>query len=227
MKRIIATLILISACSISLLAQNTETRSLDNFSAISIGEAIKLVLVPGNKNEAKIVADNIDLDEIETRVSGSRLKIELTGNRYRNIEVEITLTYKELEDLSVSSAARVKTKGAIKAEDFEVSVSSAGFARLEVDASMIDADVSSSGELELEGKATSQRVGVSSAGVYDSYDMACEDTYVRASSAGSAKVSASKKIDAKASSAGSVKYRGNPDKVYVSASSGGSTSKSN
>ena len=83
------------------------------------------------------------------------------------------------------------------------------------------------GELVLEGKASSQRAGVSSAGEYMGYDLDCEETYVRASSAGSARVSASKKIDAKASSAGSVKYKGNPDKVYVNASSGGSAKKAN
>jgi hypothetical protein len=227
MKRITTTLIIIVALATVVFAQQTETRKLDNFSAISVGEAIELILVPGNKNEAKITADNIDLDEIETKVFGSRLKIELAGNRYKNIDVEITLTYKSLEELSVSSAANVTTKGAIRAEEFEVSVSSAGFAGLEVEAKEIDVEVSSSGELELEGRTVSQRVGVSSAGEYKGYDLACEDTYVRASSAGSARVSASKKIDAKASSAGSVKYKGNPDKVYVSSSSGGSTSKSN
>ena len=222
-------LIILFACSLGLVAQaqDTETRKLDDFTAISVGEAIKVILVPGNKNEAKIIADNVDLDEIETRVSGGKLKIELSGNRYKNIEVEITLTYKNIEELSVSSAANVKTKGVLKADKLEVSVSSAGYARLEVDAGSVDVSVSSSGELELEGRATSQRAGVSSAGEYNGYDMESEEAYIKASSAGSARVSVSKKIDASASSAGSVKYRGNPDKVYVNASSGGSASKSN
>jgi len=227
MKKLTAILFLVTAVTISAFSQNTETRSLDNFSAVSVGEAIKLVLIPGNKNEAKIMATNVDLDEIETRVFGSRLKIELSGNRYRNIEVEIQLTYKQLEELDVSSAANVTTKGAIKADELEISVSSAGNARLEVEVASIDAEVSSSGDLVLAGKATAQRVNVSSAGEYKSYDLACDDTYARASSAGSARLMASKKIDAKASSAGSIKYKGNPDKVYVSSSSGGSVSKTN
>ena len=227
MKRTIATFILLAGFSLTVLAQNTETRSLDDFNAVGIGEAIKLVLVQGNKNEAKITAHNVDLDDIETRVSGDKLKIELSGNNYRNIEVEITLTYKNLAELSVSSAANVTTKGPIRSKEHEISVSSAGYARLEVDAQEIEVSVSSSGELVLEGKASSQRAGVSSAGEYMGYDLDCEETYVRASSAGSARVSASKKIDAKASSAGSVKYKGNPDKVYVNASSGGSAKKAN
>ena len=227
MKKVLTIIFLVAAMATTGLAQNTETRSLDDFSAISIGEAIKLVLVPGNKNEAKITADNVDLDEIETRVFGSKLKIELTGSRYKNIEVEIRLTYKSLEELSVSSAASVWTDGPIKTEDLEISVSSAGDARLDIDVNEVDVSASSSGNLVLKGKTISQRVGVSSAGVYKAYDLACEDAYVRASSAGSARVSASKKIDAKASSAGSIKYKGDPDKVYVNSSSGGSAGKAN
>jgi hypothetical protein len=227
MKRSITTFLFAFAIISNLFAQNTDTRDIDSFSAIGVGEAIKLILVPGNKNEAKIVAHNVDLDEIETRVSGSKLKIELSGNHYRNIEVEITLTYKNIEELSVSSAANVTTKGAIKADDLEISVSSAGYAKLEVEAVNLDVSVSSSGDLVVEGKATSQRVGVSSAGEYKGYDLSCDDTYVKASSAGSARVTANKKIDANASSAGSVKYKGSPDKVYVNASSGGSAGKAN
>lgn len=227
MRKLLATLLLAACFGSAVYAQNTETRKLDDFKTIGVGEAIELILIPGNKNEAKIVADNIDLEDIKTRVYGSTLKIELSGSNYRNIDVEITLTYKQLEELSVSSAADVKTRGAIKASDFEVSVSSAGSANLEVDATNIEVSVSSSGDLVLEGSATSQRVGVSSAGVYKGYDLNCDESYVKASSAGSARVTANKKIDARASSAGSVKYKGNPDKVYVNASSGGSASKSN
>lgn len=227
MKRLFATLFFVAGIISAVMAQSTETRSLDNFTAISIGEAIKLVLVPGNKNEAKITAQNIDLDEIETRVSGSKLKIELSGNRYRNVDVEIRLTYKNLEDLSVSSAARVRTEGPIKAEEIEISVSSAGDAKLEIEVKEVDVTVSSSGNLMLSGKAVSQRAGISSAGDYKAYELACEEAYVRASSAGSARVSVSKEIDANASSAGSIKYKGNPDKVYVNSSSGGSAGKTN
>ena len=59
MKRITTTLVIILALATAVIAQQTETRKLDNFSAISVGEAIELVLVPGNKNEAKIKADTI------------------------------------------------------------------------------------------------------------------------------------------------------------------------
>ena len=225
MRRTFIIFMLLTGIVFSVLAQEVETRSLSDFRMISVGEAISVTLISGNKNEAVIKVDNIDLEDISTEVRGDRLKIELDGYRHRNIDVSITLTYKKIEEISVSSAADVVTQGPIKSQSIDISVSSAGYAKLEIDAEEIDVDVSSSGELLLSGKIISQRVDVSSAGVYRAYELDCDDAYIRASSAGSARVSSSKKIDAKANSAGSVKYKGNPDKVYVSSGSGGHAGK--
>jgi hypothetical protein len=226
MYRILTFIILFAGIVVSVSAQESETRSLSDFSEVSVGEAISVILIPGTKNEAVIKVRNIDLEDVETNVSGGRLKIELSGNRYRNIDVEVTLTYESIDEVSVSSAADVVTKGPIKSASLQISVSSAGNAELDIIADEIDIDVSSSGDLTLSGKTSSQKVTVSSAGDYDAYDLECDEAYVRASSAGSARINAVKKIDAKASSAGSVNYRGNPDKVYVSSSSGGDINKS-
>ena len=70
----------ITAGALAVSAQETETRSLANFSELSVGEAISVVLIPGTKNEAVIKVRNIDLEDVETNVSGGRLKIELSGS---------------------------------------------------------------------------------------------------------------------------------------------------
>ena len=226
MKKLFVLIILLAGSFVSVIAQNSETRSLSDFSKVSVGEAISVTLIPGNKNEALIKVRNIDLEDVDTDVNGSRLRIELRGNNHGNIDVEVTLTYKSINGLSVSSAADVVTKGPIKSASLDISVSSAANADLDILAEEIDVDVSSAGDLTLSGKTTSQRVSVNSAGDYDGFDLECAEAYVRASSAGSARVNAAKKIDAKASSGGSVKYKGNPDKVYVNSSSGGDVYKS-
>lgn len=226
MNKIFVFIILLTGSTLSVFAQETETRSLSDFSQVSVGEAISVTLIPGNKNEAVVKVRNIDLEDVETDVRGGSLKIQLSGNRYRNIDVEITLTYKSIDGIHVSSAANVVTKGPIKSTSLDISVSSAAKADLEIVTDKIDVEVSSSGELELSGKTTSQRVSVSSAGEYHAYELSCDEAYVRASSAGSARINATKRLDARASSAGSVKYKGEPDKVYVNSSSGGDVRKS-
>ena len=90
MKKHFGILILLVVSAMSAIAQNTETRELSSFTELSVGEAINVILVPGSKNEAVIKARNIDLDDVETNVSGGRLKIELNGTRHNNIDVEVT-----------------------------------------------------------------------------------------------------------------------------------------
>ena len=58
------------------------------------------------------------------------------------------------------------------------------------------------------------------------YDLEAEEVLAKANSAGSVKVFATKLIDAKANSGGSIRYRGNPAKEYTSSNSGGSVRKS-
>ncbi|MEQ9007554.1 MAG: DUF2807 domain-containing protein, partial [Ekhidna sp.] len=71
------------------LAQSEETRSLSSFSEISAHEGIDVFIKAGDKEEARIVSDSHDLDEVLTEVSGGRLKIHLEGNNHRNIDVDV------------------------------------------------------------------------------------------------------------------------------------------
>lgn len=227
-------------------AQSEETRSLSSFSKVSTHEGIVVYLEEGNREEARIVSDNIDLEDILTDVSGSTLKIHLDGNNYRNVDVEVYVTYKSLTALRASSAGsiiakdRIETSGdfdvdvssagdvsaTIKADELSIDASSAGDAKLEVDVDEIDAEVSSSGDIEITGTARYQDVQASSSGDYDAYDVVCEEVEAGVSSGGSIKVNVTSKIDARASSGGSVRYKGSPKYVDVSSSSGGSVRKS-
>ncbi len=226
-------------------AQSEETRSLSSFSRISANEGIDVFIKQGDKEEARIVSRNIDLEDVLTDVSGSRLKIHLDGDRHRNIDVEVYVTYKSINAISVSSAASLRADGvvesdgdfdvsvssagdleaSIKADDLSLDVSSAGDAELIVNVDEIEADVSSSGDIEIEGTARMQDVQANSAGEYDGYDVESEEVDVSASSGGTVKVSVSEKVDARASSGGTVRYKGSPKYVDVSSSSGGSIKK--
>ncbi|WP_462250864.1 head GIN domain-containing protein [Ekhidna sp.] len=229
-------------------AQSEETRNLSSFSEVSAHEGIDVILKEGSKEEARIVSDSHDLDEVLTDVSSGRLKIHLEGNNHRNIDVKVYVTYKSLNGISASSAASITSDGAINAngEDFDVDVSSAGDieasienadeisidassagdAVLEVEANEVNADVASAGDIEISGVAKSQDVEASSSGDYDGYDLESEEVEASASSAGSVRVQATKRLDARASSGGSVRYKGNPEYLDANSSSGGSVRKS-
>ncbi len=226
-------------------AQSEETRSLSSFSRISANEGIDVFIKQGDKEEARVVARNIDLDDVLTDVSGDRLKIHLYGDNHRNVDVEVYVTYKSVNALSASSAASLRSEGlietngdfdvdvssagdleaSIKADELSIDVSSAGDAELTVEVDAIEADVSSAGDIEITGSARMQDVQANSSGDYDAYDVESEEVDVSASSGGSIKVNVSQKVDARASSGGSVRYKGSPRYVDVSSSSGGNVKK--
>ncbi len=206
--------------------QRQETRNLSSFSAISVGEAINVEITPGDTEEAVVEVDGTRLENVLTEVFGGRLKIRMARGNWRHVEVNVYVTYKQLEEIDVSSAADLTTNGTLVSDELEVEVSSAGDAELEIDVQELDVRVSSAGDLSIRGKAKEQYVRVSSSGDYDAYDLESEYAEVDTSSSGDARVNVSDKLEAEASSGGSVYYRGNPTKVYADSSSGGRVRKS-
>lgn len=208
-------------------AQETEERKVSSFEEIRVSQAITVYLKPGTSEKVRVEARGISLDEVLTEVSGSRLKIHLDDGNHRNHSVKVYVTYKRLSGITASSASGVFSEGVIKGEDLDISVSSAADVEVEVDVIELDVSVSSSGDLEVSGKSKYLTISASSAGGVDAYDLDASIVKVRASSAGSAKVSASEEIDARASSGASIRYKGSPNKSQTDSSSGGSVRKSN
>lgn len=207
-------------------AQDKETRDLRSFSSISVGEAINVEVTAGSEEKAVVEVDGTSVDNVMTEVFGDRLKIRMRQGNWRNISVNVYVTYKTLEEIDVSSAADLTSNGPIKGDNLDIEVSSAGDVDVEVDVDELEVRVSSAGDLTVEGRAREQYVKVSSSGDYDGYDLETEVAEVDASSSGDARVFVTKELEADASSSGSVYYKGNPTKVYADSSSGGRVRKS-
>jgi len=208
-------------------SQEKDERDVGSFERIKVGQGIEVELVEGENEKITITTSNIDIDRVVTEVRGDILRIYLDGNRFRNIEVKITVVYKELRGIIVQSTAQIYSKSTIKADDFSIDVSSAGSADLKIEASSIDIDVASAGSVNLSGIADEIKIGVNSSGSIRAYELEVEEAYIRANSAGSIRITVTKKIDARANSAGSIRYRGNPGKEFISSNSGGSVRRAN
>lgn len=213
--------------SVFILNAQSEERSVREFDAIKATQGIDVYLKPGSKESVRVEVDGIDLDRVYTEVSGGRLKIYLEDGRYRNHSVKVYVTFVELDDISASSAATVISDGTIKGDKLDLSVSSAADIEIDVDVNEIDVSASSAGDIELSGRTKFINASASSAGGVDAYDLEAEQVRARASSAAGVKVYVTDEIDARASSGGSIRYRGNPARSQTDSSSGGSVRRSN
>ncbi|HCM76553.1 MAG TPA: hypothetical protein DIS90_09240 [Cytophagales bacterium] len=208
-------------------AQESETRSIGSFSGIKSAEAVDVYLKKGDKESVRVEVSGTRLSDVITEISGSYLKIHMESGNYRRSNVKVYVTYVNLNKIYASSASNVFSEGTIKAPSIDINTSSAATVEVSVDVNELKADVSSAGDIVLEGTAKVLQVEASSAGDIDAYRLDSESVYARASSAGSIKVTATKSLDARATSGGDVRYRGNPMKTNTDSSSGGSVKKSN
>ncbi|MBL6445194.1 DUF2807 domain-containing protein [Fulvivirga sp. 29W222] len=227
LKLILSALLFFSFTLSGVIAQDTEVRNVGSFHEIRTGQAIDVYLKEGAKESVRLEVKGISLEDVLTDVSGGRLKIHLASGRHSHHVVKVYVTYVKLDHISASSASSVFSEGTIKGDRLEVNVSSAADVEVSINMNEVTVSVSSSGDLELKGRAKYLEISASSAGGVDAFDLESENVKVRASSAGGAKVVATKEIDARASSGGSIRYRGNPERSQTDSSSGGSVRKSN
>jgi hypothetical protein len=209
-------------------AQQTEERQVGAFKGVKSSEAIDVYLKKGDKESVKVEVNGIKLSNVITEVAGNTLRIHMQSGNYRDRKnVKVYVTYIALDRVSASSASNIFSTGTIKANQFDINVSSAASVEISLEASTTTISASSAGDITLQGKTKALEVEASSAADINCYGFESESVNANASSAGDIKINVTKELDANASSGGSVRYRGNPSKTNTGSSSGGSVKKSN
>ena len=209
-------------------SQKSETRSIGSFSGIKTGEAIDVYLKKGAKESLKVEVTGDELSRVITEVMGSNLRIHLRDNNrffQSKINVKVYVTYVSLSRIYASSAANVFSDGVIKADKLDIQASSAADIELKIEAGEVNVHASSAADVILEGTAKKLFADASSSGEIDAYACPVETADASASSAGGIKLSVSQSLEARGSSGGSVRYRGNPTRTNTRSSSGGSVKK--
>lgn len=188
----------------------TETRQTGEFTGISVGGSFTVELALGPVTEVKVEADDNIIHDIETRVSGNVLKIGTKDHSgFRDATLKVYITAPEINKINASGAAQVKVAGELKSRDkIALDVSGASAITTAVDAPEISAEVSGAGHIDVKGRTRQYTAEVSGSGELKSGDLKSEETEVRVSGAGNARVYASVKLKAEASGAGNIYYRG-------------------
>jgi hypothetical protein len=161
--------ILLLAVSFSF-GQTKETRNVGTFTKISFRVPGKLYLRQGSPQKVEIEGKKDVLEEIETDVEGGKLVIGKEGNwmnwKWKDgDEVNIYITVKDIEGLSVSGSGDLIGETKIIARDLDLNVSGSGNLKIETEASGdVEADVSGSGNLILKGKSRGFNSDVSGSG---------------------------------------------------------------
>jgi hypothetical protein len=201
-----------------------ESREVADFNSIDVSRGLQVHIVFGEPKSLEIEADENLHDVIRTEVTSGTLRIYSEKNIRNAKAKKIHISVQTLQEIEASSAARVTGENILNTDRLVISASSAAEIRLESDAEEIEVDASSSGSVDIKGSAEELDVDVSSAGSVDADKLQARYCNVTASSAGNASVWATEELKAEASSAGNIRYKGNPSNKQVNSSSAGSIS---
>jgi len=198
-----------------------KERTTDSFNGIRVSTGINVYLKQGDKESISVEADENLHEYIITEVKGGILHVYTDANIREAKMKRVYVTMKDVTSLKTSSAGDIIGESPVKCDNLEIDVSSAGDIKLELTASKVEIDISSSGNVTLSGEADILNADLSSAGDLEAYNFKVKEAEISASSAGDARVYASERITARASSAGDITYKGDPKYVDAHSSSAG------
>ncbi len=216
-------LVALSVFATSIYAQKKETRKVGDFTYISMGIYADVKIRQGAKCELIIEGDEEDLENIETYVSGGKLKIRSKSNSWfkHMSKVDIYITVVDFTGVSVSGSGEVVSAGLLKGDNVDLHVSGSGEIDLKLQATDVDISISGSGSIDLQGKGKSAALSISGSGRLDAVDYEVETMSIRISGSGGARIYATKEIDSRISGSGTVRYKGEPDKFSNRSSGSG------
>lgn len=230
---------------------NGENRNVGNFSGIEVSTGVNVVFKQENATSVKVYADSDKLQNIITKVDDGVLKVYIDNKgakkmKFKNLSVNISSP--KMDAIKTSSGSTFTVVNSIKENNLKIdassgssvvgkftvnnttdlTVSSGSNVKANITSGKIMLKSSSGASANVEGNADFGMFDVSSGAVCKAENLRVNVAEVESTSGSSASVNVQDKMRVKASSGGSVKYKGNPKiDSDVSKVSGGSLSSIN
>ena len=225
---VIAVLTSFTAISQTVHDANAEVRNVSGFQGVSVSSAIDLYLSQGNSDAVAISATDNDVrSRIKTEVKDGVLHIWFDGKGFKNWnnnnqKMRAYVTIKDIKRLKATGASDVKVSGILKAENLSLDFSGASDFEGAIDVRNINIDGSGASDIKINGTATNANIEMSGASDFKGYDLKIDYCKADISGAGNMQIHVNKELDAEASGASSIKYKG--DAVVKKMSSSGASS---
>lgn len=184
----------------------TEKRELAVYRAIELYGGFDLELVESGTHSAELEGDQNFVKLIETRVEHGRLIIDNRHiRRSRNMNVEIKLSFAQLDKLHIRGAGDVEGEN-LETTEFEISVQGAGDVRLEdLKNSKTIVDIAGAGDVKLSGETEHVEVLIKGAGDVQLRELRSKTAVIKVFGAGDVGLCASEKVTKKIGGAGDVR----------------------
>ncbi len=198
-----------------------EEYAILDFDRLEMGDAFIISVEESPFYSINVRGDRRNLDDLEVGKVGTTLRIRYRDYEHRQYPTYITITMPLLRAANFSGASSSTVTGFTGLEDFDFILSGASVAQLGVEAQRFHLTVSGASKITLTGRAGDMDASVSGASVYSGFAFPVEHATVDVSGASKMSVMVSQTLDAIASGASHILYRGS---ATVNSSTSGASS---
>lgn len=193
---------------------NAEPRTISgNFSAIKISGGIDLYLSQYDSESVAVSASNEKFREnIKTVVENNTLKIYYDGGNNwvgGNKKLKVYVSFENLVSLEANGASDVQVAGNITVPNLAIEMTGASQFKGEVKVDQLTIKLTGASDLRISGSATTVSVQSTGASDVKAYDLITETCTAKASGASDINITVNKELNAHASGASDIFYKGN------------------
>lgn len=197
-------------------AQDTkkQSRKIGTFNTVTTTKGVNLTLIEGNSEKVEIEIENGDVTDVITDIEGRDLKVKLKTKIYKDLGVQVYLTYKSVNSINAETGSFITNEGTLRADNLNIKAGTGADIILDVDAHNIKASAISS-KIELVGEVDFQEVSAVTGAKYIADKLVSREALVKAGTGGTAWVKATESLDMKTTTGGKIIYKGNPKNLKM------------
>jgi hypothetical protein len=211
--------------------KNAEVRNIGSFSAIKASGGIDIYLSQSDDYALAVSASEDKYrDAIKTEVRNGVLNISYNGSPVRfgsNLKLRAYISFKTLESLEGSGACDFIINGSFKGSSLKIKLSGACDVKGNINFEDADLSLTGASTVKVNGNVTNLKIDASGASDVKNYDLVADNCVADISGASDIKITINKSLNARASGASSLFYKGNPERKDVSSSGASSISQRN
>ena len=195
---------------------NAERRQLSGFHSINIANAFDVFISQGNEEAVAISGASSEIkDRIKTSVENGVLVIRFNNDKNfwklfnsDKQKLKAYISVRRLDKLTVSGACDVFMEDGISSDDLTINFSGASDLKGKVNAKNLAVELSGASDITLSGNVANLKIETSGASDFKGYDLVANYCEAKASGASSVFITVNKELNANASGASDVKFKG-------------------
>lgn len=184
-----------------------------NFDEVSGGNAIFYTVKKGTSFKVTAVGDERDIDDLDVRVREGRLVVDYVNRlgRVKRYRMDVIIEMPTVKYIEFSGASDVVVENFSGLTNLEAKLSGASRLRLREEIGKLTTTINGASTLSMTNKLEILDANVSGASTLNAFEADALKAYVRVSGASTVRISVSDYLEADASGASSVFYRGTPE----------------